>query len=147
MEERFGKTMVARVLTASKTKQVKDWHFDRLTTYGLMKGWSQKEVVSLIDYLTAEQYLTLSKGEFPKLIVSSTGIDVLLGKQKVYRKQAAVKQLADNDELFEKLRALRLELAQEQNLPPYIIFSDKTLQELAQKKNPKPPLNFYRSRV
>jgi len=141
MEERFGKTMVARVLTASKTKQVKDWHFEQLTTYGLMKEWSQKEVVSLIDYLTAEQYLTLSKGEFPKLIVSSTGIDVLLGKQKVYRKQTAVKQLADNDELFEKLRGLRLELAQEQNLPPYIIFSDKTLQELAQKK-PKTPVEF-----
>lgn len=111
-----------------------------------MKGWSQKEVVSLIDYLTAEQYLTLSKGEFPKLIVSSTGIDVLLGKQKVYRKQAAVKQLADNDELFEKLRALRLELAQEQNLPPYIIFSDKTLQELAQKK-PKTPVEFLQIKV
>jgi len=138
MNERFGKTMVAKVLTASKTQQIKNWHLDQLTTYGLMKHWSQKEVTNLIDYLTAEQYLMLTKGEFPKLSVSSTGIEVLLGKQKVYRKQAAVKQLADNDELFEKLRALRLELAQEQNMPPYIVFSDKTLQELAQKKPSTP---------
>lgn len=134
MEERFGKTLVAKVLTGSKTQQVKDWHLDQLTTYGLMKEWSQKQVTALIDYLTAEQYLTLTKGEFPKLIVSATGIEVLLGKQKVYRKQASVNQLAVDDELFEKLRSLRLELAQEQNMPPYIIFSDKTLQELAQKK-------------
>lgn len=134
MEERFGKTMVAKVLTGSKTQQVRDWHLDQLTTYGLMKEWSQKQVSAFIDYLIAEQYLTLTKGEFPKVTVSAVGIEVLLKKRKVYRKQAPIKQLSIDDELFEKLRALRLELAQEQNMPPYIIFSDKTLQELAQKK-------------
>lgn len=134
MEERFGKTMVAKVLTGSKTQQVRDWHLDQLTTYGLMKEWSQKQVSAFIDYLIAEQYLILTKGEFPKVTVSAVGIEVLLKKRKVYRKQAPIKQLSINDELFEKLRALRLELAQEQNMPPYIIFSDKTLQELAQKK-------------
>ncbi|GAA3018028.1 DNA helicase RecQ [Tetragenococcus solitarius] len=134
MEERFGKTMVAKVLTGSKTQQVRDWHLDQLTTYGLMKEWSQKQISAFIDYLIAEQYLTLTKGEFPKVTVSAVGIEVLLKKRKVYRKQAPIKQLSIDDELFEKLRALRLELAQEQNMPPYIIFSDKTLQELAQKK-------------
>ncbi|AYW46199.1 DNA helicase RecQ [Tetragenococcus koreensis] len=138
MNERFGKTLVAKVLTGSKTQQVKDWRLDQISTYGLMKEWSQKEVTTLIDYLTAEQYLTLTKGEFPKLMVSSAGVNVLLGKQNVYRKQAQVKQLAADDEMFEKLRALRLELAQEQNMPPYIVFSDKTLQELAQQKPSTP---------
>ncbi|MDN6639468.1 MAG: DNA helicase RecQ [Tetragenococcus sp.] len=138
MNERFGKTLVAQVLTGSKTQQIKNWQLEQLSTYGLMKNWTQKEVTALIDYLTAEQYLTLAKGEFPKLMVSSEGVEVLLGKQKVYRKQASVKQLADDDELFEKLRELRLELAQEQHMPPYIIFSDKTLQELAQKKPSTP---------
>jgi ATP-dependent DNA helicase RecQ len=88
----------------------------------------------LIDYLTAEQYLMLSEGQYPLLSVSASGVDVLRGKQRVYRKQTVVKQLIIDDELFERLRQLRLTLAQEQGLPPYVIFSDKTLQEMAQKQ-------------
>lgn len=134
MNERFGKTQVTKVLTGSQNQQIKNWQLDELSTYGLMKDWTQKEVTDLIDYLTAERYLSLTKGEFPKLQVGQEGIQVLLGKTKVYRKQAQIKQLVVDDELFEKLRLLRLKLAQEQNMPPYIVFSDKTLQELAQKK-------------
>lgn len=141
MGERFGKSLVGKVLTGSKDQKITQWHFDQLSTYGLMKDWTQKEVVQLIDYLTAEQYLTPSEGQYPVLTISATGIDVLLGKQKVFRKQAAVKQLVMDNELFEELRALRLSLAQEQNLPPYVIFSDKTLQELAEKQ-PQTSLEF-----
>ena len=56
----------------------------------------------------------------------------MLGQQKVMRKAQVVKKLAPDNELFEKLRQLRLELATKQNLPPYVIFSDKTLYELAE---------------
>lgn len=141
MGEKFGKSLVGKVLTGSKDQKITQWRFDRLSTYGLMNDWTQKEVVQLIDYLTAEQYLTPSEGQYPLLSISPEGIDVLLGKRKVYRKQAAVKQLVIDNELFEELRALRLSLAQEQNLPPYIIFSDKTLQELAEKQ-PQTSLEF-----
>ena len=141
MDERFGKSLVGKVLTGSKDQKITQWKFDRLSTYGLMKDWTQKEVVQLIDYLTAEDYLTPSEGQYPLLSVSAKGVEVLLGKQKVYRKQAAVKQLVMDDALFEELRALRLALAQEQNLPPYVIFSDKTLQELAEKQ-PQTSLEF-----
>ncbi|MGM0215092.1 DNA helicase RecQ [Enterococcus sp. AZ109] len=134
MGERFGKGLVAKVLTASKDQKITQWQFDKLSTYGLMRDWSQKEVSQLIDYLTAEGYFTLTEGQFPLLTISPSGINVLLGKQKVTRKQNAVKTLQVDDELFEKLRSLRTQLAQEQNLPPYIIFSDKTLQELAEKQ-------------
>ncbi|KAF1304554.1 DNA helicase RecQ [Enterococcus saccharolyticus] len=141
MGERFGKSLVGKVLTGSKDQKITQWRFDQLSTYGLMKDWTQKDVVQLIDYLTAEQYLTPSEGQYPVLTISAAGIDVLLGKQKVFRKQATVKQLVMDNELFEELRALRLSLAQEQNLPPYVIFSDKTLQELAEKQ-PQTSLEF-----
>lgn len=141
MGERFGKSLVGKVLTGSKDQKVTQWHFDRLPTYGLMKDWSQKEVNQLIDYLTAERYLIPSEGQFPTLTLSALGVEVLLGKVKVYRKQAAVRQIVVDDELFEALRSLRLELAQAQNLPPYVVFSDKTLKELAEKQ-PQTPLEF-----
>ena len=141
MNEKFGKSLVAKVLTGSKDQKIKQWHFDELTTYGLMKDWSQKEVTQLIDYLTAEQYLIPSKGQYPLLSLSGEGINVLLGKKQVFRKQLVVKQLVVDDGLFEKLRELRSDLADEQNLPPYVIFSDKTLHEMIEKQ-PKTSLDF-----
>ena len=141
MGERFGKSLVGKVLTGSKDQKITQWRFDRLSTYGLMKDWTQKEVVQLIDYLTAEQYLTPSEGQYPMLTISPAGIEVLLGKRQVFRKQAAVKKLVVDNELFERLRELRLSLAQAQNLPPYVIFSDKTLQELAENQ-PQTPIEF-----
>ena len=141
MGERFGKALVGKVLTGSSDQKVKQWGFEKLPTYGLMKDWSQKEVNQLIDYLTASGYLLPSEGQYPLLSVTNAGIDVLLGKAKVYRKQTKVKQLVVDDELFDQLRTLRLNLAQEQNLPPYVVFSDKTLRELAEVQ-PKTPIEF-----
>ena len=141
MNEKFGKSLVGKVLTGSKDKQVLQWQFEKLSTYGIMKEWSQKEVVQLIDFLTAEDYLIPSKGQFPLLSLSPIGIDVLLGKKQVYRKQLVVKQLVQDDQLFNVLREIRSDLASEKNLPPYVIFSDKTLQEFVEKQ-PKTSLEF-----
>ena len=141
MGEKFGKALVAKVLTGSNDQKIKQWSFEQLPTYGLMKEYSQKEVSGLIDYLTAEHYLVPSEGQYPLLTVSEQGISVLLGKQEVYRKQAPVKQLVADDALFEEMRSLRSQLAQEKNLPPYVIFSDKTLMELAEKQ-PQTSLEF-----
>ena len=142
MGEKFGKALVAKVLTGSNDQKIKQWRFEQLPTYGLMKEYSQKEVSGLIDYLTAEHYLVPSEGQYPLLTVSEQGISVLLGKQEVYRKQAPVKQLVADDALFEEMRSLRSQLAQEKNLPPYVIFSDKTLMELAEKQ-PQTSLEFF----
>lgn len=82
MGEKFGKALVAKVLTGSNDQKINQWKFHELPTYGLMKEHSQKEVANLIDYLTAEQYLIPSKGQYPLLSVSEQGISVLLGKKK-----------------------------------------------------------------
>ncbi|MGM0137954.1 ATP-dependent DNA helicase RecQ [Enterococcus sp. DIV0755b] len=132
MGERFGKALISKVLTGSKDQKISQWHFEKLSTYGLMKDWSQKDVSQLIDFLTAAGYLIPTEGQFPLLKISNSGKKVLLGQQKVMRKAQVVKKLAPDNELFEKLRQLRLELATKQNLPPYVIFSDKTLYELAE---------------
>lgn len=142
MGERFGKGLVAKVLTASKDQKIDQWKFDRLPTYGLMKDRTQKEVSQLIDYLTAERHLSPSDGQFPLLSVSSSGVEVLLGKQQVYRKEdQKIRKLAVDDQLFEALRALRMDLAQDENVPPYLIFSDSTLKEFCEKM-PKNPIEL-----
>lgn len=134
MGERFGKGLVGKVLTGSKDQKIDQWHFDRLPTYGLMKGRTQKEVTQLIDYLTEERYLIPSDGQFPLLSVSTEGVQVLLGERKVFRKEdQKVRKVAVDDALFERLRELRMDMAQEAGVPPYVVFSDSTLKEMCEK--------------
>ncbi|HAT53673.1 MAG TPA: DNA helicase RecQ [Lactobacillus sp.] len=130
MRERFGKSLIAQVLTGSHVKRIRDEHFDQLPTYGLMKERSQKEVSDFIDFLTSSGYLQQIGGEYPTLHVSTMGGSVLKGKAKVLRRGAvkAKRTVSVDDGLFESLRQLRMNFAEQQHVPPYVIFSDKTLQ-------------------
>jgi ATP-dependent DNA helicase RecQ len=132
MGERFGKEMVALVLTGSKNQRVKQLYYEKLSTYGLMQQRTKKSVTELIDFLTAAGYIAPDGGQFPVLKITEEGLRVLLGQQKVARKVAvkANKSLPENDALFEELRALRRELAEKQNVPPFVIFSDQTLHDM-----------------
>lgn len=137
MEQRFGKTAVAQVLVGSKNKNLARWNFEKLSTFGIMKGYSQKAVGELIDFLAGEGYLTVSAGKFPLLGVSERGIAVLQGREKVWRraplsadKQNISHSVAFNLELFEELRALRLDIAKSEGVPPFMIFSDASLKDM-----------------
>lgn len=132
MNERFGKEMVALVLTGSQNQRVKQFRYDQLSTYGLMQKRTKKSVTELIDFLVASGYIAPDGGQFPVLKVTAKGLQVLLGQEKVTRKVAvkANKSLPENDELFEELRALRRTLAEAQGVPPFVIFSDQTLHDM-----------------
>ncbi|TYR80710.1 DNA helicase RecQ [Priestia megaterium] len=134
MGERFGKMMIAQVLTGSKNKKVMDFHFDQLSTYGVMSNQSVKEVSDFIEFLISEQYILVGQGSFPTLSVAAKGKAVLLGEEHVMRKeQIATKQLVQDDELFNHLRIVRKEIAEFENVPPFVIFSDDTLRDMCAK--------------
>jgi ATP-dependent DNA helicase RecQ len=136
MNERFGTSLISGVLTGSKGKKILDFGFEKLTTYGLLKGESQKEVGLFIDYLIAEGIIDVEGGSFPILKVSSKGKEVLLGERKVSRKKQVnpAPVLSDEDELFQVLRKLRKSIADEEGVPPFVIFSDKTLHDMCLKQ-------------
>jgi len=135
MGERFGKMMVAQVLTGSANKKVLEQNFDQLPTYGLLKQQSAKDVGDLIDFLTSEQYIGITGGQFPLLYVTHSGKEVLLGKKSVMRKEAVrISSVALDDPLFEELRSLRKEIAGEEKVPPYLIFSDQALRDMCAKQ-------------
>lgn len=132
MNERFGKTFITKVLTGSNDKKINSFGFHQLSTYGIMKEKTQRDVNEFIDYLTAEGYLRPTDGAYPVLVTTNKGINVLMGGEKVFKKERVqVKQLAQDNPLFEDLRKLRREIATEEKIPPYIIFSDQTLQEMS----------------
>jgi len=131
MGERFGKTMVASVLTGSSNKKLLEFNFHELTTYGLLKNRTLKNVGDLIDFLTSEQYIGVTDGKFPLLRVTNKGREVLLNKVQVMKKEEIVIVSTNtNDELFDLLRKLRKEIAAELGVPPFVVFSDSTLKDL-----------------
>lgn len=143
MNQRYGKKVVTRVLVG-KDNMANDWrHFEKLSTFGIFKDRTLKDVSRLIDFLTANGFLKSSGGEYPTLLVSKKGLAVLKGKMNVARKQDLRQEtvkpksmVADGSfdvDLFEKLRALRLKFAKQQGLPPFMIFSDRTLKDMSVK--------------
>ncbi|MBM7644629.1 ATP-dependent DNA helicase RecQ [Scopulibacillus daqui] len=134
MKERFGKTLIAKVLTGSSDRKIQSFGFDKLSTFGIMSDRTQKQVSELIDYLTAEQYLLPTGGHYPVLGLTSKAVEVLLGKRSVLRKEnVQAKQFVVQDALFERLRKIRKEIADAEQVPPFVIFSDATLKEMGAK--------------
>ncbi|WP_421378682.1 DNA helicase RecQ [Bacillus salacetis] len=136
MGERFGNSLVSQVLAGSKNKKIKEFGFEKLSTYGLMKEQKQKDISLFIDFLISEEYITVVSGTFPVLRVSERGKSVLQGKEKVTRKETMkVEKVSyqENDELFQTLRSIRKELADSEGVPPFVIFSDETLRDMCRK--------------
>lgn len=132
MRERFGISLVADVLKGSQNKKVLQYGFNKLSTYGLMKGRTSKQISDLANILIAEGYIQLSEGRYPVAGLGSRAYAVLKGQEQVFLKVRKKESAAAvDDSLFEKLRGLRKEIAQRNNIPPYIVFADSTLREMS----------------
>jgi ATP-dependent DNA helicase RecQ len=156
-EQRFGASHVADVLRGADSEKVRQRGHDALTTFGLMKDSSSREIRHFIDQLVAQAHLAVADGEYPTLSVTASGREILRGTRepalfrlpkpaKTSRKSLAriaydVEGAAADEGLFEALRQLRRRLAHERGVPPYIIFNDRTLAELAARK-PATPEEF-----
>ncbi|CCW05469.1 TPA: DNA helicase RecQ [Bacillus cereus] len=132
--QRFGKQMIAQVLTGSKNKKVIEFNFHTLPTYGLLSNRSVKEVSEFIEFLISEELIAVEHGTYPTLKVTEKGKEVLLGKENVLRKERVeTRQIVQDHPLFEVLREVRKEIAQGEGVPPFVIFSDQTLKDMCVK--------------
>ncbi len=130
--ERFGLKVIAGILRGARDKRILELGLDAQTTYGLLRGHPEKEIAGCIQTLIADGYLRMTEGQYPVLRLEERAVGVLKGKEHVHQKirQHAAQDVVD-DALFEKLRQLRRELAQRDSVPPYVIFADSTLHEMA----------------
>ncbi|ABR33995.1 DNA helicase RecQ [Clostridium beijerinckii] len=131
MKVKFGIGMLVDVLRGSKNKKVIQFHFNELSTYGLMKEYSAEDLKNFINTLISHGYINVVEGTYPVLSLNDRSRKVLTSQEKVQLKEFRVeKKASEENELFEILRNLRQELAKENNVPPYIIFGDVTLKEM-----------------
>lgn len=133
VKERFGTTLIASVLKGSKDKKVLQLGFDSLSTYGLLKNYTLPEIRDAINRLIATDYLALTDSEYPVVKLTPKGVAVLKSQTKVWQKvpKRAQKITADNS-LFSILRSLRKQIADREQIPPYLVFADSTLKEMSE---------------
>ena len=133
LHERYGITMVAEVLRGSKNQNVLKMHFDELSTYGLFSSRSIKDIKLLIQRLAATGYLELTESEYPVLKLTPQAYEVLRSKAQVLQQIPTERKAAVDSTLFQQLRSLRKDIAARDNIPPYLVFSDATLQDMCQR--------------
>ena len=151
--QRFGATYVTSVLRGSDNEQVSARRHDQLSTYGLLKDMSVPEVRGYIEQLTGAGLLRQTADEFPVLELTAVGVallkdansqpDLMLARQRRPTKDrlprrprgVEAESWADVDrDLFERLRNVRLQIARARGVPPYVIFHDTTLRDMARLK-------------
>ena len=139
---RFGKGVVAQALTGSHSQRMNEIGAPQLPSFGALRNFSKQEAASLIDYLVAVGILQTVGSQYPVIQIAQDGWAVLKGEQQVTRRQeerparlrTQLTESPDTAALFELLRQKRRELADKQGVPPFMVFSDKTLHDMAQVK-------------
>lgn len=149
LDGRFGKTVVADVVSGANNQRMREIDAAHLRHYGSLKI-GKSRVINLINYLISHNYLQLTDSQYPVVHVTNLGWDVLDNKKRVTQKiSKKIEKLSqtynqipkEENDLFVRLKEVRLDLAKKQGIPAFYIFSDKSLREMALQK-PKTKAEF-----
>ncbi len=146
-EEHFGEKLIIEMLHGSLTPKVKQFRLDQKEAFGCLKTVSLDKLSQISRQLQMKEYITVTSSEYPVLQVGAKADDLLSGaetmmlraqkkettKQRSRTKGRERSQMAKSNSIFERLRKVRLDLARAEKVPPYLIFSDRTLVEMCQK--------------
>lgn len=148
LKGRFGQTLVGNILKGSRTVKVRQYGFERNAAFGMLGDYSAAAVGTLLREAVTAGYLEQSAGKYPVLSLTAAGRTMLggTGGRTVTRTRTVGTELPvvqprqktapkEYDErlrpVFTKLQKLRYQMAQKDHIPPFVIFSDVTLWEMA----------------
>lgn len=139
-KESLGISTLSNMLVGKADSKMLNKGLDKISTFGIMREESIEWIENFINYMILEKYLVQSAGSFPVLKLGEKYKDILEDRLKIIRKsdEKVNFDYFEND-LFKNLIALRKEIANTEKIAPYIVFSDMTLIEMAEKK----PLNRW----
>lgn len=145
--QRYGIQAVTDAVHGSDSAKVRQFHLNENTYYGVLKDRTIVRIRQILNDLLVKDYLVLTAGDYPVLRLGERGKAMLDGAEeqvllKLPKEQPKMQSSAKSgkqkvtDEvkyplLFERLRQKRYKMAQEAKVPPYIIFSDKTLRQIS----------------
>ena len=151
--QRYGINVVAGILAGETRAKLREYGVFDYVSYGSLKELGESAIKTVIQQMLMEGLLTVTNDKYALLKIPAAADEILQGRRQViWKKAKAQPQSAENKrtsssskmrksdilnskglELFERLRALRTEIAKEEGMPPYIIFSDKTLVDMCVK--------------
>lgn len=146
-DQLYGMGHLIRILRGSRAKKVLEANHDQLSTYDIGNEWNQKQWRLLVQQLLGEEIVNKDR-EYGSIKLTNEAVKVLKGQRNVYlpkeelsehesftQRSSSRSGLSANEQrLFDRLRKLRKRLADQQNVPPYVIFSDKSLQDLVRRQ-------------
>lgn len=134
-KESIGISTLTNILVGRSDSKMDRKEYNKLSTFGILKDREIKWIEEFINFLISDGYLEQSAGSFPVLKLNERARKVLKNEITVFRRiDEKVTFDYYEDPLFENLNQLRREIAERENVAPYIVFSDLTLMELAEKK-------------
>lgn len=132
-KENIGQSTVVNMLLGKADTKMQNKGLDKLSTFGILQEKGSEWTEDFLHYLLSEGYISQTAGSFPVLKLNSQSWEILKSKRRVLRKEEEKIQFSwHRDSLFQKLLQLRLNIAEEEKVAPYIIFSDLTLLEFSQ---------------
>jgi ATP-dependent DNA helicase RecQ len=143
LPSRFGIELISDVLRGSKSTKIQDYHLDSLSAYGSGKKYSKAQYRTWINELVRQGYLDRTGDKYPVICCTGKSEELIGGKSRVMlpvpereitkrpAPAAIVSATAEDAALFLRLKSLRKAIADREGLPPYMIFPDKSLHEMA----------------
>ena len=150
VNQKVGSGKIVKVLRGSKAQDLNYLHPADLPTYGMLSATSEAQIRDVLSQMATDGFLSISEGSMPIVRFGERAVETVAPNfhyeiKKIERKHAAKRAESPSvgsqamgsyvpgdgdEELFAKLRALRLDIARELGKPPYIVFSDKTLRDM-----------------
>ncbi|MDO5403020.1 MAG: DNA helicase RecQ [Eubacteriales bacterium] len=151
---RYGANVIVGTLHGDRNAKLRSYNVDRLTSFGMCHDVNPALIKSAVEELVMREVVSETQDMYRLLRNTSQAVEITEGKTQIVIKWSLQKAEAKADKLrtrqkkssmafspdtaemalFEKLRGLRLKIAKEENMPPYIIFSDKTLVDMCVKR-------------
>lgn len=149
LKGRFGMTMVCDILKGSQNAKVRRYGFENNSAFGMLGDFTLSEVRDMVRQCIDDGYLDQSDGKYPVVSLTADGRQALSGSRRIVQQKVVAadpvpelpkrqqkRRAGGIDEdalrpLFDTLRAVRLELAKDEHIPPFVIFSDATLWDMA----------------
>jgi ATP-dependent DNA helicase RecQ len=148
--QRFGAVHIIDVMRGGQTEKIAQTGHDRLSVFGKGAAHSKREWQSIIRQIIASGFLQLDIGGFGGINLTQAGDALLRGEAEFHYRQDTIKakgkaktkssktaaiDLTDNElQLLDRLKQLRLELAQKRGVPAYVIFADRSLEDMARRQ-------------
>ncbi|MBU5322552.1 DNA helicase RecQ [Sarcina ventriculi] len=129
-KELVGESVLIDILKGIRGPKIEEKGFYNLTTFGIMKGSSNKIIKEIIKSLIDAGYIDRKKGTYSMVKLNKKSINILKGKEKALVKLNPLDYTPLDEELFRRFKILRKNLSNKESIRPYMVFSDTTIMDI-----------------